>query len=181
MMDKKAKKSVSFQEIEVREYDMVISTNPGGTGRGPGIELGWEYQLAESIHPLDKDKETKPSLATNQGRTSVDDYENCRPSEKRPKFGDFFLFFMQRVRLLKEELGYTDEEINAVIRERTTLSQERQRSKQCNVTAWQQAKPRRIKKVRRAVQILSKKQQQPPHDHNTLYSGWWMPLALRSL
>mmetsp|Transcript_18544 Transcript_18544/g.25713 ORF Transcript_18544/g.25713 Transcript_18544/m.25713 type:complete len:230 (+) Transcript_18544:54-743(+) len=58
----KSKKNVSFDQIQVREYERALGDNPS-VRQGVPISIGWNY--------------------TKQRTTSVDEYETNRPSEKR--------------------------------------------------------------------------------------------------
>lgn len=55
----KKKRSVSFSEVQVRNYDRVVEVNPSVTS-GPAIGLGWHYSPEEDeIIPVDNFEDTR--------------------------------------------------------------------------------------------------------------------------
>jgi len=168
------KKSVSWDCVEVREYKMVLSTNPA-THYGPPVELGWEYALADTVEIIlvkeDADEETiiRSPCEVDGGRISVDYYETIRPSERRRrKLGDMYLDGKSRRELLEDD--YTSEEIKEAVREKIALARERASSKRYT-TNWIKDKEMRIRKVKRAVRNLQQKQ-----TPKNIYARWWMPI-----
>lgn len=166
--------SVSWGEVEIREYEVVLSDNPSAK-HGPSIGLGWEYHWAESVQLLAHDEDTgivaiQPHRIEG-GRTTVDLYESIRPSNQRNQVMlDLYWSSFDREALLHEK--YTDEEIKRAMEERLVVSRARNRSK-LYMTSWARSKPKRIRKVRRAVKNL--RQKQVPSN---IYSMWWLPLEV---
>ena len=174
---RKSKKSVCWDTVEVRKYTMVLSTNPAAHF-GPAVELGWEYCLAETVDMLvdqhqisDGEQEQPLSKKPHrvQGKMSVDDYEAIRPSDcRRRKLGDMYLDGKARHELLEED--YTKDEIQEAMREKTTIARTRASSKKY-VTDWMRDKQKRIRKVKRAVKNLQRKQ-----VPKNIYSWCWLQL-----
>jgi hypothetical protein len=55
----KSKRSISFHEIEIREYERILGDNPG-TPHGPSLSIGWLYSTIEKV-PVDVYEKTRPS------------------------------------------------------------------------------------------------------------------------
>lgn len=157
------KKHVTFDQVEVREYPVVLSSNPAASEYGPSIELGWEYQAAEIL----------PTEKSTTGRIAVDEYERLRPSSRRRKQKQFYLYLQQRVNRVKE--SYTEEEIQQAVQEKKVTYKRRQRSNfwrnPVNLVQLEAVSVKREKKIKRALRNLKQKR-----DGN-IYSGWWFPLS----
>lgn len=166
---------MSFGTVEIREYPIILSANPA-TKLGPSLELGWDYFVADTIELILYDEETgtvaiEPYRIEN-GQTAVDHYEAVRPSERRHHkvMREMYLNSYEREALL--EKYYTAEEIKQAVEEKAELARSRSRSKYFP-TAWSRGRPKRIRKVKRAVKNL--RQKQVPEN---LYSMWWLPLEV---
>jgi len=85
---KQMKRTVSFDTISIREYDIVIADHPGYSG-GPPIGLGWDYTSEDSFEFSTYEFKRKPRRSYCQ---------LYLPKERR-KF------------LLKRDCSFTDEEI----------------------------------------------------------------------
>lgn len=174
---RKSKKSVRWNTVEVREYKMVLSSNPAAHF-GPAVELGWEYCLAKKVDMIvdqhqnaDGEQEQPSSKKSHriQGKMSVDSYEEIRPSDsRRRKLGDMYLDGKARHELLEED--YSIDEIQEAMREKITIARTRASSKKY-VTDWMRDKQKRIRKVKRAVKNLHQKQ-----VPKNIYSWRWFQL-----
>jgi len=169
------RKTVSWDTVEIREYEVVLSTNPA-TKYGPPIELGWEYCWADSVELLAHDEDAgtiaiQPHLIEG-GRTTVDLYESIRPSDQRHHqvMREMYWNSFEREALLQEK--YTEEEIKQAVEEKLVISRARARSK-LFLTTWTRNKPKRIRKIKRAVKNLRQKQ-----IPNSIYAMWWLPLEV---
>ena len=174
---RESKKSVSWDTVEVREYAMVLSTNPAAHF-GPAVELGWEYCLADTVEMLVDERqnangEGEQSLRKEayriDGKVSVDIYEVIRPSDcRRRKLEDMYMNGKARREMLEKD--YTIDEIQEAMREKITIARLRARSKNY-VTDWMRDKRKRIRKVKRAVRNLHQKQ-----VPKNIYSWCWFQL-----
>ena len=174
-------KSVSFGTVGVREYPVVLSTNPGGGNRyGAALELGWEYRLASEVVPS-----TPHTAATNRTGCcrgpvvwSVEEYETIRPSPQRRTLKSLFLFGNQREYRLKKNFSYTDQEIQQAVAEKARIVRNRERTLRVQSLRvgenWSTVN--RGRKIRRAVHNLKTKQPKAS-SHEEIYRGWWLPLS----
>ena len=93
--------TVSFKAVEIREYDRAIGDNPSCSS-GPPFSLYWNYS-------------ENPAVCINE-------YEGKKvPRKNGPKHRNRF----HRESLLKETLGYTEEEINDAKNEAKKTKKER--------------------------------------------------------
>ena len=156
----KDKKKVSFDQVQVREYPVVLSQNPAGH-YGPAIEIGWEYRLASKVPPLKNvkyEKEVK-EIELDEGRAAVDEYERMRPSSFRRNETKLYLFVNQREYYVKSN-NFTDDEIQEARMKKEALFLQRKRSSRRNPVARCKEgieASRRTKKVKRAVRNLKTK------------------------
>ena len=96
--------TVSFKAVEIREYDRAIGDNPSCSS-GPPISLDWNY----SEHPV----------------VCFSEYEGKKvPRKNGPKHRNRF----HRESLLKETLGYTEEEKNDAKNEAKKTKKQRNRT-----------------------------------------------------
>jgi len=193
------KKTASYGFVEIREYSIILGDNPAGNHGGPPVEFGWEYQLAEEIHPISIDSGfTETTVSYNsatdcwsenndnncsvkldeQGRISVDEYESLRPSAHRRRTKTLYLKAGQRKARLKE-WEVTDKDMQRAIRLKKGLRACRRNT---NVSLNPLHKYRRrtdralrVRKLRRAVRIMSQLDPQKEASHEQLYhrKGWW--------
>ena len=170
---RRRKKTISWDSVEIREYPIVLAVNPA-TKMGPSVELGWNYFLADNIECTHHDEEAvavEPYQIEN-GIITVDLYEAIRPSAGRHHqvLREMYLNSYEREALL--EKFYSAEEITQAVNEKKALAAERTDPK-TNPTAWSRSKPRRIRKIKRAVKNLNQK-----HIPRNIYSQWWLPLQI---
>ncbi|KAL7451629.1 hypothetical protein ACHAWC_003452 [Mediolabrus comicus] len=104
-----ATKKVHFENITIREYEVQPSDNPSAMTGGVGIELGWKYNI----------------LTNNY---SIDHFEQQRQHQRLKQYQNRPLPPTDRVKLLKEEFGYTDNEIEEARKRAEQLQKERERS-----------------------------------------------------
>lgn len=86
----RSKKSVSFKNLEIREYRRVLGDNPSCSA-GPPMSIGWEHSLDDVI-------------------IAIDEYEEQNPYRRAPS--ELLLPRMVREKMLKEE-GFTRKEMNS--------------------------------------------------------------------
>ena len=102
-------KSIRFGVVEVREYNIVPSFNPGGTS-GAAIELGWMYVV-------------------NQNMT-IDNFEELRSKERSNNFiEEKRLTKLERETLLKRG-GATDQQIQQAAKRSAIIRNQRRKSTQ---------------------------------------------------
>ena len=175
------KKKVSFDDVQVREYPIVLSLNPAGH-YGPAIEIGWEYRLASELLPLKHVKYEKRATPIDlaEGRVAVKEYEQIRPSSFRRKEKNLYLFVNQREYYVKKN-NFTDTEIQEATKEKEALYVERSRSNKFRNPAVRVketlAANRRTRKVKRAVRNLKKNKDNGIDGRSNIYSGWQLPLS----
>jgi hypothetical protein len=96
------KPTVSFSNLEIREYDVALSDHPS-CSFGPPVQLSWEY----------KQKEVVP----------VESYEQSR--SPRRKRHNLVLSYYDRLFLLIKQAGYTKNEIKQTMLEVERVKRER--------------------------------------------------------
>ena len=96
------KPTVSFSNLEIREYDVAISDHPS-CSFGPPVQLSWEY----------KQKEIVP----------VDSYEQSRSPRRERR--DLVLSYYDRRFLLIKQAGYSKKEIKQTMLEVERVKRER--------------------------------------------------------
>jgi hypothetical protein len=104
-----ATKKIHFENITIREYEVQPSDNPSAMTGGVGVELGWKFNV----------------LTNNY---SIDHFEQQREHQRLKNYHMRPLPPMDRVKLLKEEFGYTDKEIEEARKCAEQLQKERERS-----------------------------------------------------
>lgn len=157
-------KRVSFDTVEIREYPIVLSTNPASQW-GPAIELGWEYRLTSDVR----------GVAVKEGRLSVSEYESLCPSCRRRGTSELRLPLDERFQRVKAH-NFSDDEIERAWKERAAIYKSRVRSISCLSPAYVVrevvASVRRHAMIRRAVHNLTKLPNKKPQN---IYDGWWLP------
>jgi len=104
-----ATKKIHFENITIREYEVQPSENPSAMTGGVGVELGWGYNV----------------LTNNY---SIDHFEQQREHQRLTNYYQRPLPPTDRVKLLKEEFGFTDMEIEIAKKRAEQLKEERERS-----------------------------------------------------
>ena len=100
-------KSIRFGGVEVREYNIVPSTNPGGTS-GAAIELGWMYVVNQKM--------------------TIDNFEELRSKERSNNFiEEKRLTKLERETLLKRG-GATDQQIQQAAKRSAIIRNQRRKS-----------------------------------------------------
>lgn len=89
-----ASRSVSFDSVEIREYDRVVDVNPSVTS-GVAVGIGWNYELGLVC--------------------DLEEFESMRPP-RRSKV-EFQLPAKTRERMLREEAGYSKAELMQALRQ----------------------------------------------------------------
>ena len=84
----KAKGSVSFSSIQIREYDQTIGDHPN-VSFGPPISLDWNYQVLDAI--------------------TLDDYEDNRG--RRRSFPQLMMNHYTRKNVLMHNFGYSEDDL----------------------------------------------------------------------
>jgi len=107
-------KSTKFGGVEVREYNIVPSTNPGGTS-GVAIELGWIYVVNQKM--------------------TIDNFEEQRSKERANNFiEEKRLTKLERETLLRRD-GATDQQIQQAAKRSAIIRNQRRKSiqmRQCD-------------------------------------------------
>ena len=99
------KPSVSFSNLQIREYDVMLGDNPS-CSYGPPVSLGWDYHDA-AVVPLEK-------------------YERARSNKfPRRKSGQLVLSYNVRKYLLLKTAGYTKAELREAMKEVERIKHER--------------------------------------------------------
>lgn len=93
---------VSFQNVEIREYNVTVGDNPSCT-KGVPISIGWKY---------------------NEHNVALDDYETARPSEDRRTQRQMFLPSKERDSMLREA-GVARSSMAKAIRETSRIKSKR--------------------------------------------------------
>ena len=172
---RKSRKSISWGAVEIREYSIVLTTNPA-TRMGPAIGLGWEYSCTANVEILSRSQEEDGGVVAFEpyciegGHTTVDFYESLRSSELRhPQvLRDLYLNSFEREAMLQER-NYKDDDIRQAVQEQLEEVRVRARAKH-QITSWIKSKPKRIRKIKRAVKNLQQKQ-----IPKNIYAFWWLP------
>jgi hypothetical protein len=128
-----APRSVSFSDVQVRVYKRMISDNPSCT-KGAAIGIDWDY---EAVTPA-----------------SLEDWEMERRRLRRPQ--DLVLSRCQRDQLLRE-LGYSDKEIAATVREINRVKQNRRQTVQNLGSQKMEAMEAAKKRVFKVLSLSGKK------------------------
>jgi len=110
---KRSNSSVSFSNLEIREYNIALSDHPD-CSYGPPIQLGWEYCEQETV--------------------SVDDYEQQRTPRRRSRFLLHDAFDRS---LWLNQAGYTEQELQSAMEDVHRVKQERLREKRRHTSRQQ--------------------------------------------
>ncbi len=103
--DSEMKPSVSFSNLQIREYDVTLGDHPS-CSFGPPVSLGWDYQDAQVV-PLEK-------------------YEKARSNKfPRRKSPQLRLSYDVRKYLLLKTKGYTKAELREAMKEVERIKHER--------------------------------------------------------
>lgn len=95
---------VTFERIDIREYNVALSENPS-CSEGPPIELGWKFHDKQSV--------------------LVEDFEEIRRSQRRRRLPELLLSERERRRLLVEQGGYTQHQLKENVRVVEQLKRQR--------------------------------------------------------
>lgn len=95
-------RGVKFSDIEIREYEMTASDNPG-VSKGPGIGIGWKYVEMESL--------------------SVELFEKHHPPRRSMK--EIKVTTRERMDRLRDS-GYTQREIQQIVKQINIAKRKRQ-------------------------------------------------------
>jgi hypothetical protein len=95
-------RQVSFAALQIREYDMTLGDHPSAKS-GPPLQLDWGYS-AENV-------------------VNLDDYERARQPRRSRK--QMRLSYRDRQRVLYNEKGFTEDEVNAAWLEALTIRKQR--------------------------------------------------------
>ena len=99
--------SLRFFDVEVREYDVTVSDNPG-VKSGVAIELGWDYNVSE--------------------RTHIDNFEERRSKERSTNFmKEKKLTKHEREKILRQ-FGASEKEIQEAAKRAATIRNKRKKS-----------------------------------------------------
>jgi len=101
---KRSGSMVSFNSVDVRDYDVTLGDNPS-VGSGPAIALDWSYH-------------ERPRISVDEYETSFRDQSRLHKEPKRLAPG-------QREKILKNGLGFTDEQLQEAEKETKKIQRER--------------------------------------------------------
>ena len=99
------KRTVSFNEVEVREYARCLGSNPATT-HGPPLTIDWKYERKSSL-PLDV-------------------YEEDRPSKERRSISELQVPSTVREAMLRQHTDCTKQDIAEAVRQTRRARHERQ-------------------------------------------------------
>ncbi len=99
---------VKFDMIQVRDYNITLGDNPS-CSYGPPVSLDWEYDERDPI--------------------SLESFEDVKSKIPRRKAYQMHMISRQRSDLLRNEAGFTDDEIEKVVEEMRKIQKERSRTK----------------------------------------------------
>ena len=121
------RKSVSFQSVQVREFNRIVGDHPD-VRVGPPISIGWDY--------------------TEQQARSIEDYETSKPAQKR----NLRMSSITRKNLLANVFGIPEEEIRAAEKEVQRIKKQRESSNKqgkagAKVEAAMQSAKRKIRRT----------------------------------
>jgi len=105
---KRSVSNVSFQSVNVREYDRTLGDNPSCMS-GPPISLDWSYSQTHTDVCIDEYESQK---TTDSGKT-------------KKKSGGRRISKYHRELMLKNSLGFSEEEIDAAKKERKDIRRSR--------------------------------------------------------
>ena len=95
-------RQVSFAALKIREYDMTLGDHPSAKS-GPPVQLDWDYSTENVVN--------------------LDDYERARQPRRSRK--EMRLSYRDRQRVLYNEKGFTEDEVNAAWLEALTIRKQR--------------------------------------------------------
>mmetsp|Transcript_9986 Transcript_9986/g.12595 ORF Transcript_9986/g.12595 Transcript_9986/m.12595 type:complete len:275 (-) Transcript_9986:34-858(-) len=95
---------VSFKKVEVREYDRTLGDNPSCLS-GPPISLDWSY--------------------SKRAELCMEEYEKFKSMRRRKSKNLLRMGKAERVDMLQNELGYSEEEIMAATKEKKEIQRSR--------------------------------------------------------
>lgn len=115
-------RSVSFNKLQIREYDMTLGDHPSAV-TGPPVQLSWDHKPENVI--------------------LLEDYERARQPRRNRK--QLRLSYKERERVLFNERGFTPEEVNSAWMEALTIRKQRKETLSLTQTqkqmeeAWESA------------------------------------------
>ena len=104
-MNSGMKRITSFSTLEIREYNVTIGDNPGGS-HGPPISLDWDYSTEMKI--------------------CIDKYEKIRPPRRTRS--QMYMTGSIRMWTLMKDLGYSMREIKEAAKDAELVRKKRQKS-----------------------------------------------------
>jgi hypothetical protein len=130
----KKKRSVSFCEVQVRNYDRVLTVNPSVTS-GPAVGLGWNYDADEDQH------------------YSIENFEDSRELTRRCSMKELALPRSYREELVRS-LGYTQREIASSTRQIIRLKNQRKQTIQnLHASSMEEFIEKATRKVKRVFSL----------------------------
>ena len=128
----KLSRSVSFADVNIREYERILGDNPSCTS-GPPISLGWRY----SPEPI---------------KLSVDDFEEGKGDIPRSS-SEFLVPKAVRERMLKEHADINRRDIAGAVR---AVQKQKSQRRKTVVNLGMQGTEEKVEIVRRSLQKLMK-------------------------
>jgi hypothetical protein len=121
--ESKERSRVSFQSVTVRYYNRILSDNPA-VSKGPSVGIGWNYGNEKTMS-VDEWEEQANRRNLSHAPSSSNSSNNNNHMPKRPK--KLRMSSSKRKALLMRA-GYTDMEIQAMIRLIDVTKQQRQQT-----------------------------------------------------
>ena len=130
----KKKRSVSFCEVQVRNYDRVLTVNPSVTS-GPAVGLGWNYDEDEDQH------------------YTIQNFEDSRELTRRCSMKELQLPRSYREELVRS-LGYTQREIASSTRQIIRVKNQRKQTIQnLHASSMEEFIEKATRKVKRVFSL----------------------------
>jgi hypothetical protein len=143
----KKKRSVSFCEVQVRNYDRVLTVNPSVTS-GPAVGLGWNYDVNEDQH------------------YSIQKFEDSRELTRRCSIKELALPRSYREELVRS-LGYTQREIASSTRQIIRLKNQRKQTIQnLHASSMEEFIEKATRKVKRVFSLPGSSSRVASSVHN---------------
>lgn len=100
------KKKVTFSQLELRKYPIILGDHPGCVG--PPLTIGWEYQRGR--------------------KCQIEDYEERKPSDSRRNMHQLEINEFMRADLLKRSAGVTDKQMKETVKQNQKIQKQRMRT-----------------------------------------------------
>lgn len=141
--------SVSFSNVQVRQYERIMNYNPASAG-GPSIGIGWRFLPDDPI--------------------TLDDYELRRCSKSQRRQGELVMSCVRREKLIRSS-GYCDREIASAVRELNRIRyQRRQTVNNLSMQHVEEAVESATRQVKKILSLERKSRRSRPSSLSPLSS-----------